>query len=507
MIMLRKLINLVTHRLFITLFILLIQVIFFVLVVLQFRQSILIVYFITQILAMVIILKIISSEMNPGYKIAWIIPVLIIPIFGTLIYLVFSNRYTKKTKARLNSVSEKYSANLCQNEDVIESVDSVAATNQMMYLYNAGGFPVYKHTDVEYLKIGEEYFERLKKELRKAKKYIFLEYFIIEEGYMWDSILEILKEKVKEGVDVRILYDDMGCILTLPNKYYQKLISYGIKCCSFNKFIPIFNSKLNCRDHRKIAVIDGAVGFTGGINLADEYINKKVRFGHWKDNGVMLKGDAVWSLTVMFLTTWNYVNNEKDNYEAYKTNHKKILAKGYVQPYNDSPLDSEAVGETVYFNIINKASNYIYITTPYLVIDNELETALKVAAKSGVDVRIIVPGIPDKKMVNELTKAYYNNLLESGVKIYEYQRGFVHAKTFVADDIYATVGTINLDYRSLYLHFECGIFMYKTSCIKDIKEDFMNTLSECVEIHLSDTKIGLLRKLKRDILRLISPLL
>ena len=505
--MLRKFINFITHRLFITIVILLIQVVFLLVVLFQFRQYLLTFYFVMQLFAILLVLKIISSEINPGYKIAWIIPILIIPIFGILIYFVFSNRYTKKSKDRLNKIGLKYKQNLIQNDKVLKSIDNKTVYNQMNYLYNIGHFPVYKNTDVTYLKIGEEYYDRLIKELKKAKKYIFLEYFIIEEGYMWNSILDILKEKVLEGVDVRLLYDDMGCILTLPNKYYQKLLSYGIKCCSFNKFIPIFNAKLNCRDHRKIAIIDGYVAFTGGINLADEYINKKVRFGHWKDNGIMLKGDAVWSLTVMYLTTWNYVNNEEDNYELFKAQHKHILSKGYVQPYNDTPLDSEDVGETVYFNIINKATDYIYITTPYLVIDNELETALKVAAKSGIDVRIIVPGIPDKKMVNELTKAYYNSLIEAGIKIYEYQKGFVHAKTFLADDIYATVGTINLDYRSLYLHFEDGVFMYKTSCIKDIKDDFMNTLSECVEVHMSDTKIGWFRKLKRDILRLISPLL
>ncbi len=445
--------------------------------------------------------------MNPGYKIAWIIPILIIPVFGSLIYLVLSNRYTKKSKDRSNSIDTRLNAYLKQDVSVLESLDSSDAYNQIWYLYKTGKFPVFQNTNVTYLKLGEVYYEHLIEELKKAKKYIFMEYFIIEEGYMWDNILDVLKEKVIEGVDVRILYDDMGCILTLPDKYYQQLLSYGIKCCSFNKFIPVFNSKLNCRDHRKITVIDGKVGFTGGINLADEYMNKKVKFGHWKDNGIMLKGDAVWSYTVMFLIIWNYVNNEKDNYELYKPTYEKMEATGYIQPYCDTPLDSENVGETVYLNLINKAKKYIYITTPYLIIDNELETALKVAAKSGVDVRILVPGIPDQKLVNEVTKAYYNNLLASGVKIYEYKKGFVHAKTFVVDDVYATVGTVNLDYRSLYLHFECGCFMYKASCVENIKTDFLDTLNVCERIHPSDTKVNIFRKLKRDILRLISPLL
>lgn len=507
--MLGKLINIVTHRLFITIIMLLIQIVFLVYIVVRFEESFIIFYFITQILGLLLLLKIISSEINPGYKIAWIIPILIIPIFGTLFYLIFSNRYNKKTNERLSSLSKKLGINLIQDNSIIDKIkkDDLNAYNQINYLNNITKFPIYQNTEVQYLKIGEEYFEKLIEELKKAKKYIFLEYFIIEQGYMWDSILEILKQKVQDGVDVRIIYDDMGCIVTLPNKYYKTLKSYGIKCCSFNKFIPVLNSRLNSRDHRKIAVIDGLVGFTGGINLADEYINKKKKYGHWKDNGIMIKGEAVWSLTVIFLTTWNYVNNEKDNYKKFKPSYEKNDINGYVQPYNDTPLDSEAVGETVYLNLINKAQKYIYITTPYLVIDNELETALKMAAKSGIDVRIIVPGIPDKKTVNELTKAYYHNLLESGVKIYEYTKGFVHAKTFIVDSIYSTVGTINLDYRSLYLHFECGVLMYKTDCIKDIENDFIETLKECKEIKLSDTKVGFFRSLKRSILRLVSPLM
>lgn len=507
--MLGKLINFITHRLFITIIILLIQIFFLIYIVLKFEESFIIVYFITQVIGLLILLKIISSEINPGYKIAWIIPVLIIPIFGTLFYLIFSNKHNKKTNKRLDSLSKKIENNLIQNSDIIEKIknEDLNAYNQINYLINVAKFPIYNNTSVKYLKIGEEYFENLLNELKKAKNYIFLEYFILDEGYMWDTILDILKQKVKEGVDVRIIYDDMGCIVTLPNKYYKTLEKYGIKCCSFNKFIPVLNSKLNCRDHRKIVVIDGLVGFTGGINLADEYINKKQKYGHWKDNGIMIKGEAVWSLVIIFLTTWNYVNNEKDNFKKFKPDYEKINSNGYVQPYNDTPLDSEIVGEIVYLNLINKAQKYIYITTPYLVIDNELEMALKIAAKSGIDVRIIVPGIPDKKMVNELTKAYYNNLLESGVKIYEYTKGFMHAKTFVVDSIYSTVGTINLDYRSLYLHFECGVLMYKTDCIKDIENDFIDTLKECKEIKIADTKIGFFRSLKRAILRLFSPLM
>lgn len=504
---LSKLIKFLTHRLFITIAILLVQIVFIVYIVLKFGETFILFYFITQIIGILLVLKIINSKINPAYKIALIIPILIIPVFGTLFYLILSNKYSKKTDKRLKSINEKFKNNLKQNPCIIEEIkqDNLIAYNQINYLNKE--FPVYKNTSVKYLEIGEMYFENLINELKKAEKYIFLEYFIIEQGYMWNTILEILKEKASNGVDVRIIYDDMGCITKLPNKYYKKLRKLGIKCCSFNKFIPVLNAKLNCRDHRKIVVIDGIVGFTGGVNIADEYINRKNKCGHWKDNGILIKGEAVWSLTVIFLTTWNYIYKTKDDHKKFKPVYQDIKTNGYVQPYNDTPLDSEPVGQTVYLNLINKAQKYVYIMTPYLVIDNELETALKIAAKNGVDVRIILPGIPDKKTVNELTKAYYNNLLESNIKIYEYSKGFIHAKTFLVDSIYSTVGTANMDYRSLYLHFECGVLMYKTDCIKDIEKDFKETLKECKEIKLSDTKVGLFRSLKRSILRLISPLI
>ena len=290
---------------------------------------------------------------------------------------------------------------------------------------------------------------------------------------MWNNILEVLKQKVEEGIEVRIIYDDFGCIMTLPNHYNKILEKEGIKTAVFNPFVPNLKSKFNNRDHRKIAVIDGHIAFTGGINLADEYIGEKVRFGHWKDNGIMLEGEAVWNFTVMFLSMWDFIKEENEDYEKYHSNYEyETSSDGFVIPYSDSPWDNEAVGETVYLNLIAKANRYIYITTPYLVLDNEMITALSTAAKRGVDVRIITPGIPDKKLVNEVTKAYYDVLLKNGVKIYEYTKGFIHEKIFVVDDEYATIGTINLDYRSLYLHFECGVWLYDCSVIFTIKKDF-----------------------------------
>jgi len=380
--------------------------------------------------------------------------------------------------------------------------------NQSSYLLNIANLPTYENTLVEYLEIGETYYKRLIEELKKAERFIFLEYFIIDEGKMWDSILEILKEKVKEGVDVRVIYDDMGCIVTLPKQYYKTLSKYGIKSCSFNKFVPVLSSRLNNRDHRKIVVIDGRIGFTGGINLADEYINAIEKYGHWKDNGVLIKGKAVFSLTMMFLSIWDSITNQKEDYNKFKPDYcEKYETDGYVIPYDDNPLDNEKVGQTVYLNLINKAKKYIYITTPYLVIDNELEMSLKIAAKNGIDVKIITPGIPDKKSVNEVTKAYYPNLIESGIEIYEYTPGFIHEKMVIVDDIYATVGTVNLDYRSFYFHFECGILLYKNSSIKDMKKDLVETLTKSKKITIKDTKINFFRSLKRAILRLFAPLM
>jgi cardiolipin synthase len=330
---------------------------------------------------------------------------------------------------------------------------------------------------------------------------------------MWQTILNILEKKAAEGVDVRLIYDGFGCLTTLPHKYYEELQKKGIKCQVFNPFRPILNIIQNNRDHRKLCIIDGWVGFTGGINLADEYINQKARFGHWKDTAVMLKGEAVWNMTVMFLHMWAVIGRSEESidYEAYfphRYHEGEFESDGFVQPFCDTPLDEEVVGEDVYLNIINKAKKYVYICTPYLIIDNEMMTALCLAAKSGVDVRIMTPGIPDKKLVFILTQSYYRQLLEAGVKIYEYQPGFLHAKSFVSDDEIGVVGTINLDYRSLYLHFEDGVWIYRNRVIQDIKDDFIQTMEYCRQIEPEfclNRNIGL--RIMQNIFRAFAPLM
>jgi cardiolipin synthase len=328
---------------------------------------------------------------------------------------------------------------------------------------------------------------------------------------MWDAILERLERKARQGVDVRLLYDDIGCVFTLPRRFPQQMQERGIKCGVVNPFRPVVSIRLNNRDHRKICVIDGHTGFTGGYNLADEYINAQERFGHWKDTGIMLRGPAVWNLTVMFLSTWDYTHGIRENMSLYRPQRwlkEQISCPGVIQPYDDSPVDSEAVGANVYLNLISRATKSIYITTPYLVLDYSMNEALTVAAKSGIDVRIITPHIPDKKSVFEVTRANYHALMEAGVKIYEYTPGFIHAKTFLVDGDYGVVGTINLDYRSLYLHFECGVWVYRHPVIEAITDDFLRTQQESRQILPDETnRLSWMKRLCRAVLQLVAPLM
>ena len=457
-----------------------------------------------------------NRYINPSYKLAWSITILVVPVFGLTLYLLLGkSRIQAEMSERISKLQTEGIDYIRENSKVRAELDEIdnAASNQSRYITRNSGFPVHKNTSAEYFQVGDEMFPVLIRELEKAEKSIFIEYFIINNGVMWESILEILERKAKEGVDVRIIYDGFGCLSTLPGGYYKKLREMGIQCAVFNPFRPLLNIVANNRDHRKLCIIDGWVGFTGGINLADEYINRTERFGHWKDTAVMLKGDAVWNMTVMFLHMWNVVNQNDEPIPYKKYLHsvnrtEKIKSRGFIQPFPDSPLDSETVSENIYLNMISHARRYVYICTPYLIIDNEMITALTLAAKSGVDVRIMTPGIPDKKIVFLLTQSYYEQLLMAGVKIYVYQPGFLHAKSFVCDDELAVVGTINLDYRSLYLHFEDGVWMYRSEVIEDIKQDFLDTMNVCEKVSLAFCRERIWPvKLMQGILRLVAPML
>ena len=465
------------------------------------------------LLSILVCLYIISRNSTGGYKLIWIFMILMFPVFGGLLYLLFSfqgdtkkfARHAARTEAKAKSMLGFHGTS---EEELLEELPSQAA--QMRYLQNHAGFPVYTDSQTLYLSPGEKKFDCLLQELKKAQRYIFLEYFIIQEGYMWNSILEILKEKAAQGVKVRVLYDDIGCFLKLPQDYDSQLRSMGIDCRVFNRFKPVLTSMQNNRDHRKIAVIDGKVAFTGGINLADEYINAIERFGHWKDASVMVSGKAAWSFTLMFLQMWELTTGEDEDYAQYDPwvlTDCPVQASGFVQPYADSPMDKENVGEQVYLQIINNARRYLYINTPYLIIDESMMSALCLAAKSGVDVRIVTPHKWDKWFVHVTTRSYYRDLMAAGVRIYEYSRGFIHSKTFVSDDAVATVGTTNLDFRSLYLSFECGVLMYRTEAVAQLKEDFLNTLEQCYEIRDGDCQCGPIRRIFQDVLRLFAPLM
>lgn len=467
-----------------------------------------------EMISVAVVLYIVNKDDNPAYKLAWIIPILAFPIFGGILYLCFGDkRPTKGMRRRMDRAAAKLSAFSTAEENLLEQIkdEDKIAYGQMKYINDFSHFPAYRNTESVYYESGEKCFPVLLKELKSAKHFIFMEYFIIEQGEMWTEILDILKQKAAEGVEVRLIYDDMGCVALLPYRYYEQLEKCGIKCVAFNPVIPFFSLVMNHRDHRKITVVDGHTGFMGGWNLADEYINRKERFGYWKDTAVMLKGEAVWNLTSMFLVNWNTVKyNKNEDVRAYmpKTYPKNESREmGYVQPYGDSPLDRENVSEAVYLNMINAAQDYIYITTPYLVIDNEMMTALLLAAKRGVDVRIITPGIPDKRYVFWLTQSYYSQLVTGGVKIYQYNPGFVHAKSFVCDDKFAIVGTINLDYRSLYLHFECGTFFYRTPVVTQVKEDLLAMMEVGALQTYAMTQKHIVMRLVQAVLRVLAPLM
>jgi cardiolipin synthase len=403
-----------------------------------------------------------------------------------------------------------------QDRSILDEATELYPTieKQFKYIADTAGYPVYNQSNAKYFSTGEDFFAEFILKLNSAKKYIFIEFFIIEEGILWDTVLSILKRKAHEGLDIRLMYDDMGSLFTLPKNYYKTIRSYGIKCVVFNRFYPILSLRHNNRDHRKIIVIDGQIAFTGGCNLADEYINGYEKFGRWKDAMIMISGMAVHSFTVMFLQSWKYFcemcsPNDKEEWQEFKTSAlptENIC--GYVQPYGDSPLDGEQVGQNVYINLINSAKKYVYIMTPYFVVGDELISALCLASKNGLEVKIITPYIPDKGYVHAATRSYYELLLEAGIKVYEYLPGFIHSKVVITDDIAATIGTINFDYRSLYLHFECGVLLCGMDSVLDMKKDFLTTLNCCTEILEENMKNrAWILKLIQSILRVFSPLM
>lgn len=452
----------------------------------------------------------VTCSMDATAKLTWLFLMMMFPIpISILLWFTQEDVGHRYAIDRISKLILESRQVICQNPETLTKKELIESGTDDLnrYLNRSGTFPIYENTESRFFPLGEKKFEAMLEELKKAEKFIFMEYFIIDEGYMWGSILKVLADKAKEGVDVRVMYDGMCEVALLPADYPKRLEEYGIKCKPFTKIRPFVSTQYNYRDHRKILVIDGKVAFNGGVNLGDEYINRTSRFGHWKDTAVMLKGEAVQSFTLMFLQMWN-ITEEEVEWEEAKLSYPSVKSDGYVMPYCDCPLDEDKVGERVYMDILYRARDYVHIMTPYLILDNELETALKYAAERGVDVKIILPGIPDKKAAYALAKTHYQSLLKSGVQIYEYTPGFVHAKIFVSDDEKAVVGTINMDYRSLYHHFECATYLYKTGCVGEIEEDYQETLKKCSRVtEDSIRKEKVSYKVMGALVKIIAPLM
>lgn len=466
--------------------------------------------------SLLVLLFIIRNDDEAGYKIGWIIVVFFLSPAGGLLYLLFGgNRPARKLHYAINREHQANSQLLKQNAEVYHGVETAnkRTAGLVSYINRTAHAPAYENTFTKYYSFGQDMFADMLVELKKAQHFIFMEYFIIDAGVMWDSLLDVLTEKAKAGVDVRLLYDDFGSLVMLPSNFARQMEARGIKCIAFNPLVPSMALSMNNRDHRKIMVVDGHTAFSGGINIADEYINAISPRGIWKDTGIMLQGDAVWSYTLMFLEIWNAVAKDRisqeqlANYRPTAYTDERWETDGYVQPYGDSPLDDHTIGEDVYIDILNQAEHYVHIFTPYLIISEKMKATLVLAAQRGVDVCITTPGVPDKKIVYAQTRSYYKGLLQGGVRIFEYTPGFLHAKSFVCDDRIAVVGTINLDYRSLYLHFECGTLLIGSSCVAELKKDTAATLKQCREVSLQDCNRGFWRELFDSIVRIIAPLM
>ena len=457
------------------------------------------------------VIRIIASDDNPDYKVPWLLFVLIVPIAGFMLYFMFYSRTLQKkfikrlSDLKRHSYKQKDSALF----DELRKENPVAAAQAKM-LCDIAETHLFTNTKQEYFPLGEDMHCRMLEDLQTAEKFIYMEYFIIEEGKFWNSILDILKQKAAEGVEIKVLYDDIGCMMTLPGNYCKTLRTYGIEAVPFSRLRGQADSEFNNRSHRKIMVIDGKIGYTGGVNIADEYINEVIKFGHWKDIGIRLEGEAVWEITKLFLV--DYGINEKEvlvtSHELYPV-QPDITEKGYIIPFGDGPhpIYKRRVGKSVIQNMLSGATRYAWMTSPYLIIDNDLCTDLENAALRGVDVRIIVPHILDKQIIFSMTQSFYPRLMDAGVKIYEYEPGFIHAKSYLVDDEYAMIGTINLDYRSLVHHFENGVWMYRCKAVQALKADIEDTFSKCIEVTPAMLKTNLLQQFIRAVVRIFAPML
>lgn len=507
--MIKRIIKFLTSRLFLIMFLMFIQLNFLMLAIYKIGELGLVYYVVFNSIGSLFSFSIMNRDFNPAYKISWIIAIIAVPFVGVVFYAIFGRlKMGKKTIKRINQITEN-SRKFYNDNQGFSDFENSSFKKIHNYLTNVTYMPAWNNTRTKFLSPGEDYFITLLEKLRNAKKSIFLEFFIIFPGKMWDQINEIIVEKVKQGVEVRIIYDDFGCLKKMKKDFKKNLIKNGIKVATFNPLIPILSITINYRDHRKIVVIDGEVGFLGGANIGDEYINIEKPFGYWKDSMIMVEGQGTINLLKLFLQMWMFCTKEELNYKDYQGN-LSIPSNGQIQIYGDGPFDGYTINESIYLNIINGAKKYVYITTPYLILDNEILSALKLSALSGIDVRIIVPHIPDKKLVFLVTQSYYAELITAGVRIYEYLPGFIHAKGIVADDELGVVGSTNFDYRSLYLHFESSCLLYETDSINEIKKDFLETATISKEIYLDDCikkNKNIFKRIFVSILKAFSPMM
>lgn len=470
------------------------------------------------ILGAFLIIYIINKDVPTEFKLAWIMPICLFPVLGAFIYLfVESNpgEWGLKLKVRRRAKQTKYLLETTAQTQAAIAQCSKQFQGFAYYMQNTAGFPVYHNFSAKYFPLGEDKLTDLLAELKKAKSYIFLEYFIIQRGTMWNAVLEILKQKAREGIEVRVMYDGMCSILLLPYQYPKELHRYGIKAKMFAPILPFLSTTQNNRDHRKIVVIDGKTAFTGGINLSDEYINEVQRFGHWKDTAVKIIGDAVWSFTVMFLQMWNLSEQKQEDYGKYLPSLPQMLPQkayadhnGFSIPYADTPTRRAEVAKTVYESVLNGASSYVHFMTPYFVVDRQFLDTMRYAAQRGVEVSMIIPHRPDKKIVYYIARTFYPELLQAGIRVFEYLPGFIHAKVVTADDQTAVIGTVNLDYRSFYHHFECGAYFYKGTVAREAERDFQKTMGKSLEVTREYYKqIPIYQKLLGRVFRLVAPLL
>ena len=477
------------------------------------------------ILAVIFVTNLIAKRDESSYKLLWVMVIVAMPVLGSILYFTLGNKHTgAKLKRKLGRSDEtmpelaKMKGASDENVAIIKKDDERIAQT-LAFINDSTGFPVIKNGTSKYYPFGEDMFADMCEDLKKAENYIYIEYFIIQSGKFWDTLTDILADRVKAGVDVRVMYDDLGSIATYSVKDIKGLAEKGIKCVPFNPFFLI-KTQLNNRDHRKIMVIDGEVAYSGGVNLADEYINEIHPFGVWKDIGFRITGMGVKAYAFMFMEFWNAFSMDKISEDLINKRITKTVSQelhdpdrktdhdnGFILPYYDSPMRDEHTSNLLFCEILSTATDYVWFYTPYLMLGDALYDAFIRAARRGVDVRIIMPGIPDKKMVFRLSRSYYEDLTKAGVKIYEYTPGFVHAKAFIADDKIAGIGTVNLDYRSLFLHFECNSVFYKADIIDELKVDYQNSLKECKEIKYEDINKKPLHKFLDNLLRVIAPLL